>query len=183
MLLVVVLVLAALGVLVLLLTFRKNVGEFAVRPDTPERQAEVTAHFRALLATINAFLDAHPGDAKIQRIRQRWNGTLRETPAHESDIAYSVGKDVVYLCARDRETGELELLNDSMYVALHELAHIATREYGHTPAFWDTFRYLLELADASGHYTYSEHPGKYCGMPLGANIMTCVRNGSCPSLL
>ena len=31
-----------------------------------------------------------------------------------------------------------------MFVALHELTHLATTDIGHTPQYWQNFKFILE---------------------------------------
>jgi hypothetical protein len=125
-----------------------------------------------------------PGEPRLANIRARWNGTLAET-LHDPEIAYSMGKDAISLCVR-REDGRMESENTAMFVLLHELAHVATDKYGHTPEFWTNMKLLLELAEATGFYTYQDFDtGKvtYCGRALSQSPLTCVKKGSCQSEL
>ncbi len=60
-------------------------------------------------------------------------------------------------------------LNTMMFVALHEMGHIATTEVGHTPMFWDNFRWLLEEAIQIGVYReqdFKTKPVSYCGLTI-----------------
>jgi hypothetical protein len=61
-----------------------------------------------------------------------------------------------------------------MYVAVHELAHTACPETGHTPLFNKIFKFLLEIAiDTKVYYyeDYASNPIEYCGMKLYTNIL------------
>ena len=146
---------------------------------------QVADRLAALQAHMAAFLDAadgsFAGDPRIARIRRRWDGTLSEVPPRSPDAAYSVSKGSVALCVRDPSGGDLEPFNASVFVLLHEFAHVATEEYGHTPAFWANFRALLEMASRTGHYAYEEYSAssRYCGQPLGVSPLTCVRRHAC----
>lgn len=125
-----------------------------------------------------------PGDVRIRNIMRRWNGTLEET-RHDPEVAYSLGKDAIALCVRNPD-GSLEAENTSMFVLLHELAHVATDEYGHTPSFWANMKLLLELAEATGFYKYEDFDAEgtsYCGRRLNTSPLTCVKTGECRSLL
>jgi hypothetical protein len=54
-----------------------------------------------------------------------------------------------------------------IFVAVHELAHIATESIGHTDEFWKNMRYLLEQSIDIGIYTkqdFKDKPVKYCGI-------------------
>lgn len=128
-----------------------------------------------------------PEDPRLTKLRAKWKtrnqGNLTEIRYGHGDVAYSLDKDEVFVCVRNAG-GQLETWNDCMYVLLHELSHVCTSEWGHTPQFWANFRWLLELAAEAGVYNYSEHADKtYCGHPLGENVLKCVRDRSCPSQL
>lgn len=125
-----------------------------------------------------------PGDPRIQAIRARWDGTLSEVEASD-EVAYSVDKASVHVCLRN-SAGQIEDLNNSMFVLLHELAHVATADYGHSPQFWANMRFLLELAERLGIYVYQNYDSTattFCGHPLGASPLTCLKRGTCSSAL
>lgn len=146
--------------------------------DVARRLGELEDHVRSFLDAVDGII---PGDPRIAAIRRRWRGGFSEVAYGSSTIAYSVDKDDIHICVRNAD-GHLEDLNNVMYVALHELAHVCTSEYGHTPLFWANFRWLLEVAEATKHYTYAEHGAEtYCGHPLGENVIQCVRAKTCES--
>jgi hypothetical protein len=61
-----------------------------------------------------------------------------------------------------------------MYVAVHELAHTACPETGHTPLFNKIFKFLLKRAveiDLYDFEDYASNPIMYCGMELNTNIL------------
>ena len=82
--------------------------------------------------------------------------------------SYSVnkGEQIVY-CLRSRDSEErLVDLNTILFVALHELSHVMTISVGHTPEFWDNFRFLLANAIHWNMYTavnFRKTPKAYCG--------------------
>lgn len=125
-----------------------------------------------------------PGDRRLDRIRRRWDGTLSEVEASD-EVAFSVDKTSISVCLRDSK-GAIEDLNTSMFVLIHELAHVATADYGHSTEFWTNMRFLLELAEKLGLYVYENYDSAaatFCGVRLGASPLTCVKTGGCPSLL
>jgi hypothetical protein len=125
-----------------------------------------------------------PGDPRLANIRRRWNGTLAEAPV-DRDVAFSIGKGDISVCVR-REDGSLEPENTTMFVLLHELAHVATDTYGHRPEFWANMQFLMELAEAVGSYTYEDFDARvssYCGKPLTGSPLACVKNRRCDSEL
>jgi len=139
----------------------------------------VCDHLEALTERVKRFIvlarQRDPQDPRLRRIEKRWTGELSEVenPAH--NVAYSLGKTGIHLCVREK-SGELARVNACMYVLLHELAHVATPEYGHTAAFWTNMKYLLEMAEAVGVYTHDEEPAMLCGKPLVESPMACVKD-------
>lgn len=154
----------------------------------PGKEA-VAALLARLNAKVHAFLAAAPqDDARIRRIRERWTGSLGEidTDAEsEGSLAYSLNKGTIHVCVRAPD-GSLADQNSAMFVLIHELAHVASHSWQHTPEFWENMKYLLELADALGYYEYRHH-GKdvvtLCGKVLGPSPLQCVREKTCPSAL
>ena len=125
-----------------------------------------------------------PDDPRIATIKRRWDGTVSEVEA-EGDVAFSVDKTSIHMCLRDAQ-GRIEDLNTSMFVLLHELAHVATADYGHSQEFWANMRFLLELAERMGIYRYEnyEHGAtNFCGHPIGSSPLTCVKQRTCQSTL
>lgn len=123
-----------------------------------------------------------PDDPRISAIRRRWDGSLSEVEASD-EVAFSIDKQSIHVCVRDRN-GAIEDLNTSMFVLIHELAHVATADYGHSTEFWANMRFLLELAETQGIYRYEDYDGStttFCGHPLGSSPLTCVKRGTCAS--
>jgi WLM domain len=57
--------------------------------------------------------------------------------------SYSVNKgEKIVMCVRQKDNS-LVPKNVVMYVGIHELSHIMTSDIGHTPEFWDNFKFLL----------------------------------------
>lgn len=146
-----------------------------------DRLAELEAALHRLLREGQALV---PGDPRLRAIRDRWDGTLSEVEAAD-EVAFSVDKSSVHVCLRD-SAGRLEGRNACMFVLIHELAHVATHDYGHSPEFWDNMRFLLELAERLGLYAYEDYDSSrttFCGQPLGSSPLTCVKDRSCASML
>lgn len=93
------------------------------------------------------------------------------------DTTYTLNKgENVYFCMgpRDDET-KIYDINTLMYVAIHELAHIASVSVGHTEEFKIIFKELIIFSTNCGSYTYvdySKKPINYCGIDLTTNIAT-----------
>lgn len=186
-------VLVLLGVLVLksprntvYFTSSVNGRKYMVRraPDA----AKVADRLAVLESTLHTFLarglELVPGDPRLESIRAKWDGTLSETEAFE-DVAFTVDKRSVSVCLRDSQ-GNLEPLNNSLFVLFHELAHVCNQSYGHDAAFWDAFKFLLEVAEKVNVYRHDDHDSgasTYCGHPLGASPLTCVKRQTCASTM
>lgn len=94
----------------------------------------------------------------------------------KSDLtSFSVNKgEEIAFCLKSKKTGNLHDENLIMYVALHEMAHIACPEIGHGELFKKIFKFLTEQAIELGIYKYDDYdskPVEYCGMMLSSNII------------
>lgn len=93
------------------------------------------------------------------------------------DTTYTLNKgENMYFCMgpRDDDT-KIYDINTLMYVAIHELAHVASVSIGHTPEFKKIFRELIIFSTVCGSYKYidySKEPINYCGIDLRSNIAT-----------
>ena len=59
-----------------------------------------------------------------------------------------------------------------MYVALHELSHIASVSIGHNDEFWDNFKFIIIEAKKIQIYNpvdYKNNNARYCGMNITDN--------------
>jgi hypothetical protein len=71
-----------------------------------------------------------------------------------------------------KDTDNLIDQNTLMFVALHELSHLATKSIGHTQEFWDNFKFILKEASHIQIYTpidYKKESQAYCGMDIKDN--------------
>lgn len=144
-------------------------------------------HLATLESRVSTFLkkgeERDKDDPRLVRIKERWTGTLSEVPPAADNVAYSIGKTSIHICVREKN-GRLTDLNTSLFVLIHELAHVATTTIGHTNEFWKNMKYLLELAEEVGVYTYVDHDEtteSLCGRVLGTNPLTCVKEKTCAS--
>ena len=100
---------------------------------------------------------------------------IYETLPTSEYTAYSENKGEKLAFCLDTEKdskGRLIDINTLMYVALHELSHVATKSIGHTTEFWDNFKFLISEAKAIGVYNpvdYKKEPARYCGMNITDN--------------
>ena len=116
-------------------------------------------------------------------IDQLNNNFNNNTIFYESDpntnlTSYSVNKgEEIAMCMKSKQTNNLHHMNLLMYVAIHEMSHIACPESGeksHGPLFKLIFHKFLEEAIILGIYVkqdYNKYPAEYCGMTLNTSII------------
>tara|TARA_R110002073_G_scaffold168351_1_gene325183 strand:- start:6326 stop:6859 length:534 start_codon:yes stop_codon:yes gene_type:complete len=138
-----------------------------------DRLAEVN---RKLVKLVNYCNKNNPDDERCIRLQKKFNPKkLVETLPTSEYTAYSENKGEKLAFCLDKKknsTNNLIDINTLTYVAIHELAHICTISIGHTPEFWENFKFLLVQAKATGLYNpvdYKNKPGEYCGMPITDN--------------
>ena len=105
-----------------------------------------------------------------RRIRKNPRG-IRETGSVEQPAAYTVNKsEQMRICIRKPGSqGELEDLNTSMLVLLHEMAHMMSHSYGHGQEFRTNFALITNVAVRLGLYNYvdySKNPTSYCNTKI-----------------
>lgn len=137
--------------------------------------ADLLAQIRANMIKMRTHLErTAPSDPRTERIVLNFEpDKIQEGRDDKKLTSYSVNKQRVVFCLRSRERERaLEDLNTMMFVALHELAHIATESVGHTDEFWANFRWILEHAVNIGIYfqeDYKSSPREYCGVKIASS--------------
>lgn len=100
---------------------------------------------------------------------------IKETPSNSSYTSYSVNKgEELYLCIRSKNTNKIHNINDLLYVAIHEVAHIGCPDIGHTDLFFKINLYLLKKAVEFNLYKYDNYnnkPREYCGINLNNTLL------------
>jgi hypothetical protein len=111
-----------------------------------------------------------PDDPRTKRILERFDTkNIMENYDSSEFTSYTQNKgEKMVFCLRTRnENNELHKLNLLTFVAIHELAHVASDNLGHdSQEFWDNFAFLLENAVKIGVWKYvdfSKNPTEYCG--------------------
>ena len=141
--------------------------------EAADRLAKINSN---CLQLIQRLRERHPGDPRIESLARRYNpDNVSEGSADSGYTSYSVNKgQKLVICIRHKDQRFADI-NDVMYVVIHELAHLATNEIGHTKAFWANFRFLLDEATLNGIYSfvdYKNSPKPYCGITLTSTILT-----------
>lgn len=118
----------------------------------------------------------HPNNETVNRLAKNYNPQrIQETLPTSELSAYSQNKgESISFCLNKYKNGGGGLIdiNTLMFVAIHELAHVATESVGHTPEFWKNFKFLLGEAKSLGIYEpvdYSKKPSHYCGVDITDN--------------
>ena len=83
------------------------------------------------------------------------------------------GKKIAF-CLNVKKHDDTNLIDENtlMFVALHEMSHVATKSIGHKKDFWDNFKFLIKEAGEAGLYIiedYSKNNKEYCSMQIKDN--------------
>jgi len=117
----------------------------------------------------------YPDRANCKRLVSKFNPKkIYETLPTSEYTAYSQnkGEKLAFCLNTKKNGGKLIDLNTLTFVALHELAHVATKSIGHTPEFWKNFKFLLVQAEKINIYEpidYKNKPQMYCDMKITDN--------------
>jgi len=103
------------------------------------------------------------------------NVKISENPTDSQYTSYSINKgEELVFCIRDKKKYNIHNINELLYVAVHEIAHIGCPEIGHTKLFRDINLYLLKKAVQYNIYKYIdyyENNHNYCGTILSSTIL------------
>jgi hypothetical protein len=128
-----------------------------------------------MVKNINNFKSFKPYIKQLNNNLSETNTVVYETDPESNLTSYSVNKgEELSFCLKSKKSGELHDINLIMYVAIHEMAHIACPEIGHGELFKKIFRKLAEEAikiDIYKKVNFSNNPVEYCGMILSSSII------------
>lgn len=115
----------------------------------------------------------HPDEDTTKRLKAGFNPKkIMETLPTSEYTAYSENKgEKLAFCLNKKKTENNDLIDSHtlMFVALHELTHIATESIGHKSDFWQNFKFILRCAKDAGIHDpqdYKKNPKTYCGQPI-----------------
>lgn len=118
----------------------------------------------------------HPSDPRTKRLIENFSATkICETLPTSELTAYTENKgEKIAFCLNKKKHNDSVLIDihTLTFVALHELAHVATVSTDHKQEFWDNFKWILENAKEAKIYTpvdYKNNPKQYCGMTINDN--------------
>ena len=131
--------------------------------------AETTQNMKKIVSYLG---EKYPERENVKRLVKNFNPRkISETLPTSKFTAYSEnkGEKLAFCTTTTKKGNKLIDKNTLMFVALHELSHIATKSIGHTTEFWENFKFLIENAKEINIYTpvdYKESPKEYCGMTI-----------------
>ena len=155
--------------------------EFLVRNlDDKEQAAKLLSDICSRLTKLVNHLDKdidnkdHTSEIKegIRRMKKNYNPhAIVESSPGNKYTSYSINKgEKIVFCLRSKDgSDKLVDLNTMMFVAIHEMAHLMTKEVGHTKNFWDNMKFLLIKAieiDIYKKQDFNSSPKEYCGTTI-----------------
>lgn len=149
------------------------VRERARVQEAADMLAKINKKCKALVDYVN---EKHGDDENVKRLVNGYNPKrISETLPTSEYTAYSENKgEKLAFCLNKKKQEESSMIDEHtlMFVAIHELSHIATKSIGHKTEFWDNFKFLLENAKEAGIHSptdYKKKPVEYCGMDIKDN--------------
>jgi hypothetical protein len=148
--------------------------------DLPDKQdaANMLAKLKENIFTLSNKLNNT--NNKYSAYMKKLNEEIKDCEIYENSgnspyTSYSVNKgEKIVFCLRSKKDNSIYDINLLMYVALHEISHIACPEYGHTALFKKIFAYITDEAIKMSLYTkidFNNHPEEYCGMMITESII------------
>ena len=139
--------------------------------------ANLLAHTTQKLKKLVAFMDKkYPDKENVKRLVQKFDPKrVYEVLPTSEYTAYSENKgEKLAFCVTKQKGDNNDLIDENtlMFVAIHELAHVANKTIGHDASFWKNFKFLLENAKEIGIYVPEDYKKKqvsYCGMQISDN--------------
>jgi len=151
--------------------------EYLVRNLSDKQQAAnlLASVTKDLQRLVQHMMAKYSDDERTLYLYKNFNpDSISEGSVDSGYTSYSVNKgEKIIICIRQKD-GTFVDKNTIMYVAIHELGHLMTREVGHTPSFWDNFKFLLNEAMEMQLYVktnYANDPQDYCGIKITNSIV------------
>lgn len=158
--------------------------EYYLVRNVPDKQeasnllARIRQNINSLVIHLNDNINKYHDNKKyIEQLTNRISGSIiNESSSNSSYTSYSVnkGEQIVFCIRSKRNTDIMHSLNLMMYVTLHELAHVACPEYGHTPLFKKIFSFLTKVSIKLEMYRkidFRNNPTEYCGLIIRDSII------------
>ena len=134
---------------------------------TTENMTQLVTHLKS----------KYPEKENVKFLVKNYNPKrIKEILPTSEYTAYSENKgEKIAFCLSSVDKDDVNHLIDQntlMFVALHELSHVATKSIGHNDEFWSNFKFLLEEASEIQIYVpvdYKKNKQAYCGMNIKDN--------------
>ena len=119
----------------------------------------------------------YPEQENVKFLVKNFNpGKIKEILPTSEYTAYSEnkGQKLAFCLSSESKKDNNNLIDENtlMFVALHELSHLATKSIGHNDEFWTNFKFILEEAEKINIYNpedYKKKNKEYCGMTIKDN--------------
>lgn len=143
--------------------------EVQIKEDAQEAANLIAQIRERLVLLVQHLMKTYPTDERVERFKTNFNpDRLKEGIDNPNYTSYSINKgEQIVLCLRTNN--KLMDINTMMFVVLHEMAHICTVSIGHTPEFWDNFKWILLESINIGIYKKQDfklNNVEYCGMTI-----------------
>ena len=160
-------------------------NEFYLVRDLPNSQqaANMLSRIKNNMLLISAYLEKRKNNKykKYAKYISRLTKKLKYTKIHERGnddtyTSYSVnkGEQIVFCLRSKKDKSKIHDINLIMYVAIHEMGHVACPEYGHTKLFKELFAFLTQIAIELNIYRkieFKQNPIEYCGLTISDSII------------
>jgi predicted metal-dependent hydrolase len=128
-----------------------------------------------LMKLVKHMMAKYSQSRDVNQLYEKYNpNAISEGSSDSGYTSYSFNKgEKLILCIRQPNKDFIDK-NVVMYVAIHELGHIMTKEVGHTDGFWQNFEFLLNEAMDIGLYVkvdFINKPADYCGIKIKNSIV------------
>ena len=127
-------------------------------------------------AVVEKCKEKYSDQENVQRLVKGFNPKkIYEILPTSEYTAYSENKgEKMAFCLDTEKNSKGRIIDDNtlMYVALHEVSHIATKSIGHGDEFWTNYKFILTEAKKINIYNpvdYKNNPARYCGMNITDN--------------
>lgn len=139
--------------------------------EAAELLAEATIRMQKL---VDHVAEKYPERDCVKRLVKGFDPKkITETLPTSEYVAYSENKSKLAFCLTKKKNGnQLIDINTLMFVAIHELSHIANKTVGHKSDFWNIFKFLLIEADEINVYDpvdYKKKNTEFCSMKIKDN--------------
>ena len=140
----------------------KNKNGHYINKNNTENKIELIKEIQKRVEYLIKHVDEkYNGDEKINRLVKYYSGEIDELVTDNENIfAYNQNKGERISVCLENEKGELNDINEIMFVVIHELAHIMTAEYEHNKEFWTCFKFLLSESIEIEVYDYINYNKK-----------------------